>query len=133
MIPLALHAALDGLSAVALMAGPRLLGWPRRLSEPLFLAGAGVAAYSLATRYRPDAPGLISFDEHRMLDAAQGAAFCLAAARMGGPGPARRSLAAYGLFSLAAAALTQGEPPHRTGRRTGGPPRTPAGGGAHRR
>ncbi|WP_145108348.1 hypothetical protein [Cereibacter sediminicola] len=132
MIPLALHATLDGLSAVALMAGPRLLGWPRRLSEPLFLAGAGVAAYSLATRYRPEAPGLISFDEHRMLDAAQGAAFCLAAARMGGPGPARRSLAAYGLFSLAAAALTQGEAPGRTaGHRAGRPTR--AGGGAHRR
>ncbi|MWP40132.1 MBL fold metallo-hydrolase [Rhodobacter sphaeroides] len=113
MIPRTLHAVLDGVSAGALMFAPRLLGWPRHLTEPMFLAGAGVAAYSLVTRYRDDAAGLIGMNEHRALDAAQGAAFCVAATRADASPGVRRTLAAYGLFSLAAAALTQGEHPVR--------------------
>lgn len=49
MIPPRLHARLDAASALALLALPRALGWPGRLTRPLALAGLGVAAYLLAT------------------------------------------------------------------------------------
>ena len=106
MIPPRLHARLDALSAAALILLPRALRWPDRLAQPLALAGLGVAAYSLATRYRPGPGGGIDLDQHRMLDAAQGAACLAAGLAEEAPGP-RAFLTGYGAFSLAAAALTQ--------------------------
>ena len=44
MIPPRLHARLDAASALALLALPRALGWPGRLTRPLASAGLGVAA-----------------------------------------------------------------------------------------
>ena len=106
MIPIRLHARLDAASAAALLLVPRALGWPGRLTRPLALAGLGGAAYSLATRYRDGPGGGIGLDQHRMLDAAQGAACLAAGLGERAPGP-RALLTGYGVFSLAAAALTQ--------------------------
>lgn len=106
MIPPRLHARLDAVSAATLLLLPRALRWPGRLARPLALAGLGVAAYSLATRYRSGPGGGIDLDQHRMLDAAQGAACLAAGLREPVPGP-RAFLTGYGAFSLAAAALTQ--------------------------
>ncbi|CAM3872342.1 MBL fold metallo-hydrolase [Paracoccus yeei] len=106
MIPPRLHARLDAASALALLALPRALGWPGRLTRPLALAGLRVAAYSLATRYRPGPGGGIDLDQHRMLDAAQGAACLAAGLRESALGP-RAFLTGYGAFSLAAPVLTQ--------------------------
>ncbi|MCZ0960927.1 MBL fold metallo-hydrolase [Paracoccus benzoatiresistens] len=103
MIPPRLHAALDAASAAGLVL--LALRWPGRLSRPLALAGLGVAAYSLATRYR-EGPGRgIGLAQHRLLDAAQGAACLAAGLREERPGP-RAFLTGYGQFSLAAAALS---------------------------
>ncbi len=106
MIPIRLHARLDAASAAALLLLPRALQWPGRLARPLALAGLGVAAYSLATRYREGPGAGIDLDQHRMLDAAQGAACLAAGLRERAPGP-RAFLTGYGAFSLAAAFLTQ--------------------------
>ena len=119
VIPTPLHAALDGLSAAALTLAPRALGWPRRLREPLAAAGAGVAAYSLMTRYRPSSAAPLSMGRHLALDALQGAGFCAAAALLDRePRQVRGALLGYGLFSLAAAILTDRpeEPRRRMGR-----------------
>jgi hypothetical protein len=51
MIPTRVHGVLDYLSAVALFAAPRLLGWRPGLSRTVAAAGLGTMAYSLATRY----------------------------------------------------------------------------------
>ncbi|WP_207099422.1 MBL fold metallo-hydrolase [Paracoccus shandongensis] len=110
MIPPRLHATLDAASAAMLVLLPHALRWPARLSRPLALAGLGVAAYSLATRYRRGPEGGIDLDQHRMLDAAQGAACLAAGLREARPGP-RAFLTGYGGFSLAAAALTSPEGP----------------------
>src|SRR5690606_15168370 len=113
-----------------------LMGWPRRLRGPLAAAGAGVAAYSLLTRYRADSDAPLSLDTHLQIDAAQGVAFCAAAAlarRL--PGEAPAAPAGYGLFSVAAALLTnrpEGGP--RLGRQIPVPRRAvrrPRGGLAH--
>ena len=101
------HATLDALSAAALALGPALLGWPRHLRDPLMAAGAGVAGYSMATRYddRSDAP--LSMRQHLAIDAMQGIGFCAAAAALRDePAEVRAALAGYGAFSVAAALLT---------------------------
>jgi hypothetical protein len=74
-------------------------------------AGLGTAAYSLMTRYEWGVgDGPLSMREHLALDGLQGAAFCLAAALLEDePREVRLALAGYGLFALAAAALTDGE------------------------
>ena len=118
MIPTRLHAALDAASVVALVAGPRGLGWPDRLHAPLAAAGAGVAGYNLLTRYRRGSSAPLSMKQHLTLDALQGAAFCAVAALMTRETPATRAVfAGYGLFSLAAALLT--DRPERSQRRMG--------------
>lgn len=108
MITRSTHAALDGVSAAALMFGPTLLGgWGRQLRGPLLAAGAGVAAYSLMTRYHGRGRRPLSMRQHLALDALQGAGFCAAAALLDRePREVRLALAGYGLFSLVAAAMT---------------------------
>ena len=118
MIPTPLHAVLDGLSAAALIAGPRAAGWRAGLRGPLAAAGAGVLAYSLMTRYRPGSTAPLSMSQHLALDAFQGAAFGAVAALLDREPPeVRRALAGYGLFSLAAALMT--DRPERDRRRMG--------------
>ena len=118
MIPTPLHAALDGLSAAALVAGPHALGWREGLRGPMAAAGAGVATYSLLTRYRPGSAAPLSMSQHLALDALQGAGLCMAAALLDREPPeVRGALMGYGLFSLAAALLT--ERPERSQHRMG--------------
>ena len=118
MIPTTLHAALDAASAAALVAAPKALGWREGLRGPIAAAGAGVAAYSLLTRYRPGSAAPLSMEQHLALDALQGAGFCAAGALLDRePGPVRAALIGYGLFSLAAALLT--DRPERGRRRMG--------------
>ena len=110
MIPTRVHAALDGVSAAALALGPSLRGWPDRFRAPLAAAGAGVAAYSLATRYEDGSRAALSMPQHLALDALQGAGFCAAAALLHrAPTEVRLTMAGYGAFSLAAALLTDRE------------------------
>ena len=118
MIPTPLHAALDAVSAAALVAGPRAMGWDKRLRGPLAAAGLGVAGYSLLTRYRPGSLAPLSMERHLALDALQGAGFCAAAALLDRePREVRAAMLGYGMFSLAAALLT--DRPERGRRRMG--------------
>jgi hypothetical protein len=111
MISTRTHGVLDYLSAAALIAVPQLFGWRSGLSRPLMAASLGTAAYSLLTRYEWGVVGALSMREHLALDALQGAAFCTAAALLNREPPEVRSaLAGYGLFAIAAAALTDQEP-----------------------
>lgn len=111
MIPTRVHAVLDCLSAGALILGPPLLGWRPALRRPLAAAGLATAAYSAMTRYEGGLRGRLSMREHLGLDAAQGAVFCAAALALERERrDVRLALAGYGLFALAAAALTDRNP-----------------------
>lgn len=106
MIPPRRHAALDAVSAALLVLGPASMRRNAGLRAPLTAIGLGVAAYSLATSYRGRSPGRpIRMDQHRLLDAAQGAA-CLALARDVDDQTVRTMLRGYGAFSLAVAAAS---------------------------
>lgn len=108
MIPTRAHAVLDYLSAGTLIFAPPLLGWRSGL---LAAAGLGTAGYSAMTRYEGGLMGKLSMREHLALDAAQGAAFCAAALVLDKERrEVRLALAGYGLFALAAAALTEHHP-----------------------
>jgi hypothetical protein len=109
MISREAHAVLDGVSAAALMLGPTALGWPREVRGSVAAAGAGVAAYSLLTRYGGKKARPLSMRQHLVLDALQGAGFCAAAFLLDREPPGvRLALGGYGLFSLAAALMTDG-------------------------
>jgi glyoxylase-like metal-dependent hydrolase (beta-lactamase superfamily II) len=112
------HATLDALSAAALALGPGLLGWPSHLRAPLMAAGAGVAGYSMATRYDGRSGAPLSMQQHLAIDAIQGLAFCAAAAALRDePAEVRAALAGYGAFSIAAALMTDAPDGHaRVGR-----------------
>lgn len=106
MLPPRLHAALDAVSAAALLLNAAAA---RRtpIQGPLGIVGMAVAGYSLATRYS-DSLGAgrpIPMHAHRLLDAAQGAA-CLALARSAESLVERNVLRSYGAFSLAVAAVS---------------------------
>lgn len=107
MIPTRVHGVLDYLSAAALLAVPRLLGWRPELSRTVAAAGLGTAAYSLLTRYEWGAAKALSMEDHLTLDALQGTAFCAAATLLKNESrEVRLLLAGYGVFALTAAALT---------------------------
>lgn len=106
MIPARLHTTLDAASAALLLLGPSAAGGKAAIRRPLAAIGLGVAAYSLATSYPGRAPGRpIPMEQHRLLDAAQGAA-CLALARNVDDRAARALLCGYGAFSMAVAAIS---------------------------
>jgi spore maturation protein SpmB len=112
LIPTRIHGVLDYLSATALFLAPRALGWRPELTRPLAMAGAATVTYSLATRYEWGAFDGLSMPQHLACDAVQGAGFCLAAALLDRESAdIRWALAGYGLFALAAAALTEREAP----------------------
>lgn len=114
MIPPEKHAMLDAASAAGLALLPPLLTRTRpHVRRRLLAAGAFVAGYSLLTRYRPEQARPIGFDTHRAIDIAQGAAFCVAATQVADK-RLRRGMLGYGLFSVAAAALTHSST-HRVG------------------
>ncbi len=107
MIPPRTHASLDAFSAAGLALAPSLLGWHPRLRTACALAGAGVAAYSMATRYEARSSAPLSMSRHLAIDALQGFGFCAAAAGLRREqADVRAALAGYGLFSIAAALLT---------------------------
>jgi glyoxylase-like metal-dependent hydrolase (beta-lactamase superfamily II) len=104
------HAALDALSAVALIAASRGQRAGRSgLATRLAAAGLGIGAYSLLTRYRDASRAPISMRTHLGLDAVTGTLFCLSALNQRDP-VLRQALGAFGLFSLAAATLTDRGP-----------------------
>ncbi|WP_435169896.1 MBL fold metallo-hydrolase [Falsirhodobacter sp. 1013] len=105
MIPPRLHAALDAASVVALAVAPSVLPMSSATKRNLRLTALGLAAYSLVTRYDGRHAGGLNLNEHRVLDAAQGMAFFLAAAMQDSPA-LRGAMGGYGALCLGAAALT---------------------------
>ncbi|TGN67915.1 MBL fold metallo-hydrolase [Paracoccus liaowanqingii] len=106
MIPPRHHALLDALSVLALIALPKLVGGVRpHVRRRFYAAGAAVAGYSLLTRYDPDQDRPLGMRAHRLIDAAQGAGFCMASMTVPDP-RLRAGMQAYGAFSVAVAALS---------------------------
>lgn len=101
------HGWLDYASALALAAGPRLLGWDRRVTRLTDAAALGTLAYAQLTDYEAGTYPALSMKQHLGIDLLEGATFLSAAYMMEDEPPAVRwALAGYGLFALTAGALT---------------------------
>ncbi len=107
MISTRTHGIVDYAAAAALAAAPRLLGWDRRMTRAMDFAALGTVAYAHLTDYELGAYPLLSMKQHLAVDALEGATFLSAAWMLEDePRQVRWALAGYGLFALAAAALT---------------------------
>lgn len=133
-IPTHAHGALDYLTAVALVAGPWLLGFARGGAEtwvPVGL-GLGVVAYSLVTDYEWGVAPLISMPAHLWLDGANGALLALSPWLFGFLEVTYLPHLAVGLFEIGAACLSRPAPgPRRVAAQrlpSRLPARTPEGG-----
>lgn len=105
MIPPRVHACLDAASVAALVLAPSVLRCSPSTRRTLHAAALGLAAYSLVTRYDGRRTRGLTLNEHRLLDAAQGIAFCVAS-RMQDDPALRTAMGGYGVLCLGAAALT---------------------------
>lgn len=127
------HGWLDHASALALFAVPRLLGWDRGVRRFTDLAALGTVAYARLTDYEAGSVPVLSVKQHLAVDLMEGATFLSAAYMMKDEAPqVRWALAGYGLFALAAGAMTEpyarsGHRPRRIGRTSGSGRRTGSG------
>ena len=105
------HGILDYSSVVLLCALPRLLGWDRGVTRLLTGSALATLAYSLATRYELGAVKVLPMPVHLALDAASGAALCLAAGVLTSePRSIRLTLLGLGAFEVTASLTTERQP-----------------------
>src|SRR4051812_40369948 len=105
------HGVLDYLTAGAMLALPRAMGWSEPVTRLLTGAGLGAIGYSLLTRYELGLVKVLPMRAHLTLDALSGVMLC--AARMLLPdeeSEVKGALVGLGLFELAAALTTETEP-----------------------
>ncbi len=105
------HGMLDLLTAGALVALPRALGWSDRVTRVLTGAAAGTLGYSLLTRYEWGVIKAVPMRAHLALDAMSGALLCGAPVIFPDEDEGvTGTLAGIGLFEIAASLLTEPEP-----------------------
>src|SRR4051812_45098498 len=96
------HGVLDYLTAGALIALPRAMGWSRRVTGLLTGAAALHVGYSLVTNYELGLVRLLPMRAHLAMDAVAGAALAAAPLMMDDePDEVRAALLGIGLFELA--------------------------------
>jgi len=105
------HGILDYMTAPALLLLPGLLDWDRHARTVFTLAGAGLLAYSMCTRYELGVYKALPMKAHLALDALSGAALVGLPLFLGEESPVNAALVGFGLFEMAAALTTQTEPP----------------------
>jgi hypothetical protein len=105
------HGILDFLTAGALIAVPRLLGFNSQVTNLMTGAGVGAVAYSLVTKYEFGLLPVLPMQGHLALDAGSGVTLCAAPFLMSIEDPtARQVLIGMGAMEIGAALLTQTEP-----------------------
>jgi hypothetical protein len=102
------HGILDYLTAGALLALPRALGWSAPVTKLVTGAALGTLAYSALTRYELAPAKVLPMRAHLALDGLSGALFAAAPFLLPAePQGTRRALTGIGLFELAVVLLTR--------------------------
>jgi hypothetical protein len=106
-----MHGVLDYLTAGALLALPRALGWPPGVTRMMTGAAVSTIGYSALTSYELGLLKLLPMPAHLALDTLSAALFCA------GPllfpeqeSGVRRALVGIGLFELSVTLLTDPRP-----------------------
>ena len=105
------HSILDYLTAPALLLLPGLLSWDRHARAVFTLAGAGLLAYSICTRYELGVYKALPMKAHLTLDALSGIGLAALPLVLGEEPPVNAALIGVGLFEIVAALTTATEPP----------------------
>jgi hypothetical protein len=105
------HGVLDYLTAAALLAVPRALGWDRVVTRMMSAAALSTIGYSALTSYEFSLLKLVPMPAHLALDSLSAALFC------GGPllfpdedSGVRRALVGIGVFELTVTLLSDSQP-----------------------
>jgi len=110
------HGILDYATAGLLLVLPRAMGWSKAVTRLMDGAGMGAVGYSLLTRYELGVAKVLPMKAHLTLDALSGGMLVGAAVLMDDEEPEVRStLAALGLFEIAAAVATEPRSPLERG------------------
>jgi hypothetical protein len=105
------HGVIDYLTAGAMLAVPRAMGWSEKTTQLLTGAALGTIGYSLLTRYELGLVRVLPMKAHLALDALSGAMLCAAPLMLPDEDDGvKRALVGLGLFELAAALTTEAEP-----------------------
>jgi hypothetical protein len=103
-----MHGILDYLTAGALLALPRALGWGAPATKLVTGAALGTLAYSALTRYELALVKVLPLKAHLALDSASAALFAAAPFLLPAESSGtKRALAGIGLFELAVVLLTR--------------------------
>jgi len=102
-----IHVVLDYLTAGALLALPRALGWNRGVTRMMTGAALSTIGYSALTSYELGLLKLLPMPTHLVLDALSAALFCGAPLLFPDQGSGvRRALVGIGLYELSVTLLT---------------------------
>jgi hypothetical protein len=107
-----MHGALDYLTAGALLALPRALGWSAGVTRMMTGAALSTVGYSALTSYELGLLKLLPMPAHLALDTINGATFCAGPLLFPDEDPSvRGALMGIGLFELAVTLLSETRPP----------------------
>jgi hypothetical protein len=110
-----MHGILDYVTAPTLMVLPRALGWSQRVTALLNVAGLGVLAYSMLTRYELGLIRVLPMKAHLGLDMASGGMLALSPfmflKKRDRDVATTATLIGLGLYEIAAGLMTQTESP----------------------
>jgi hypothetical protein len=102
-----IHSVLDYVTVGTLLALPRGLRWGKPVTLFVTASALGSLAYSLLTRYELGVFKRLPMQQHLLLDAMSGAAFCAAPLLLKHKdSDVKKAMLGLGLFELSAALLT---------------------------
>ena len=105
------HGILDYLTVGTALALPRLLGWSKDATRFMTLAGLGILAFSLLTKYELGVFKVLPVKAHLALDVMSALTLLAAPTLLGEEGATATIIRGMGVMELGVVSLTETKPP----------------------
>ena len=105
------HGILDYLTVATALALPRLLGWSKDATRFMTLAGLGILAFSLLTKYELGVFKVLPVKAHLALDVMSALTLLAAPTLLGEKGATATIIRGMGVMELGVVSLTETKPP----------------------